>query len=410
MDDAKSHRIALLVAVACVLQIAESMIPHPMPGLRLGLAGMLTLIALVTLGFGYALQIAILRTILSSFIMGTFMSPTFMLSAGGAVVSTFAMALALRLSCRHRSFGLSVVGVSVVGAVTHNSVQLVLAYLLLVRHRAIFAFYPWLVIGAVVVGWITGVIAGGVLRRLAAGDVVAGGVSADAEAPVLRHYEPGGSFVHRAPASVKIGAIVALALAVLVFDHPWLYVGALLIVMALAVAARVSPFYLLSRVRPFAALIAVAFLLPALVHDGTRVVLAAGPLRVTAEGLVTGAIYAGRILVLMLASFLVVRTTAPGDLTRGLATVLSPLRVVGIQGERVAAILSESWLAVPRFWGFAADALRPSKLREMRGVRGVASSLVDLVAALYVETGATSFGETPRTDPQGSEDAGTSRN
>jgi uncharacterized membrane protein len=42
-DDASpernTYRIALLVSIACVLQISESLIPHPVPGLRLGLAG-----------------------------------------------------------------------------------------------------------------------------------------------------------------------------------------------------------------------------------------------------------------------------------------------------------------------------------------------------------------------------------
>ena len=63
--DRRIHKIALLVSLACVLQIAETFIPHPIPGLRLGLANMLTLTAMVILGFGYALQIAILRTLLS---------------------------------------------------------------------------------------------------------------------------------------------------------------------------------------------------------------------------------------------------------------------------------------------------------------------------------------------------------
>ena len=44
-EEARTSRLALLVAAACVLQIAESMLPHPLPGLRLGLANTLTLIA-----------------------------------------------------------------------------------------------------------------------------------------------------------------------------------------------------------------------------------------------------------------------------------------------------------------------------------------------------------------------------
>ena len=69
----KIRKIALLVALSCVFQLAESLIPHPIPGLRLGLANMPTLIALVTLGSGAALEVAILRVVLASFMMGTFM-------------------------------------------------------------------------------------------------------------------------------------------------------------------------------------------------------------------------------------------------------------------------------------------------------------------------------------------------
>jgi heptaprenyl diphosphate synthase len=54
--DHKIYQIALLVALACILQISESMIPHPIPGLRLGLANMVTLTTMVLLGFRHALS------------------------------------------------------------------------------------------------------------------------------------------------------------------------------------------------------------------------------------------------------------------------------------------------------------------------------------------------------------------
>ena len=159
--DNKIYKIALLVALACVLQIAESLIPHPIPGLRLGLANMLTLTAMVVLGFRYALEVAVLRTILSAFIMGTFMSPTFILSFAGAVTSTLIMGFFYWLSGVHRRFRFSIIGLSIIGAFCHNLVQLYLAYLLLVKHEGIFVFFPWLSIGAVATGWVVGVVAGG---------------------------------------------------------------------------------------------------------------------------------------------------------------------------------------------------------------------------------------------------------
>jgi heptaprenyl diphosphate synthase len=71
----KNTQIAFLVACASVLQILESLIPNPIPGVRLGLANMITLVALVDLGVGAAVEIAVLRTVCSSFILGTFFHP-----------------------------------------------------------------------------------------------------------------------------------------------------------------------------------------------------------------------------------------------------------------------------------------------------------------------------------------------
>ena len=168
-ENKKTYKIAILVSIASVLQICESFIPHPIPGLRLGLANMLTLVALVTLGFRAALEIAILRTILSAFVMGTFMSPTFIFSFLAAVVSSLVMGMLYWISGFPGRYRLSLIGISILGALSHNMVQLCLAYLFLVKHRGIFVFTPWLCIGAVVMGLITGVVARRVCIRLKEG-------------------------------------------------------------------------------------------------------------------------------------------------------------------------------------------------------------------------------------------------
>ena len=219
--DRRIYRLALLVSLSCVLQISESLIPHPVPGLRLGLANIMTLIALVMLGFRCALEVAVLRTILSSFLMGTFMSPAFILSFSGALISTLIMGLFYWLSRFHSRYRLSIVGISMVGAVSHNIVQLYLAYLILVRHGGIFVFFPWLCIGAVFTGWVTGVIAGRVCLELkgygsrgARAEIMRG----DLSIPVLNHYLPGNTFLHRMPAGIKVAAVVILSLVVLIFS------------------------------------------------------------------------------------------------------------------------------------------------------------------------------------------------
>ncbi len=195
-ENKKTYKIAILVSIASVLQICESFIPHPIPGLRLGLANMLTLVALVTLGFRAALEIAVLRTILSALIMGTFMSPTFILSFLAAVASSLVMGMLYWMSAFHRRYRLSLIGISILGALSHNMVQLCLAYLLLVKHRGIFVFAPWLCIGAVVMGLITGVVARRVCIRLkesAKQDTNTEAIQKDFYVPGPNHYVAGTS-------------------------------------------------------------------------------------------------------------------------------------------------------------------------------------------------------------------------
>src|SRR4030042_1187275 len=135
---------AFLVACASVLQIAESLFPHPIPGIRLGLANIMTLVALVSIGFGAALEIAVFRTVISSFILGTFLSPSFFLSFSGALMSALVMGLTYQLSFVNRKVYLSFVGISVAGSITHNLVQISLVYFILIRHTGIFYLLPWL--------------------------------------------------------------------------------------------------------------------------------------------------------------------------------------------------------------------------------------------------------------------------
>jgi hypothetical protein len=65
----------------------------------------------------------------------------------------------------------------------------------------------------------------------------------------------------------------------------------------------------------------------------------------------------------------------------------------------VAGLLTASWLALPRFWGTVTGALRPSTLREIGSIRGVATSLADLIAALYLETDASLDERAPCSEP-----------
>ncbi|MFB0527187.1 MAG: Gx transporter family protein [bacterium] len=155
--------ISVLIALASTLQIVESLFPHPLPWLRLGLANMITLTSLVVFGYAVAVQVAVLRTILSSFLLGTFFTPGFFLSFSGALMSALVMGGVYGLGrigkgnpSSQYPFGFSIMGLSILGAVSHNLTQLFVAYIFLIRHKGVFLILPFLIVAAVVTGFITG--------------------------------------------------------------------------------------------------------------------------------------------------------------------------------------------------------------------------------------------------------------
>jgi heptaprenyl diphosphate synthase len=151
-------RIGLLVALGLVLQIIEGTIPPilPLPGARLGLANLATVIALVTMGPWEALVVNVLRCLLGGLLRGSFIGLTISLTAGTA--ATLVMAALYRLGPRT----LSLTGVSIAGAVTHNAVQLAVA-IWLVGFPGLKYYLPYLLLIALPTGFFIGLAA----RRLA---------------------------------------------------------------------------------------------------------------------------------------------------------------------------------------------------------------------------------------------------
>lgn len=144
----------MLVAQASVLHFIEGLLPNPVPipGVKLGLANIITLYALVVFDFKTALQITVLRTILGSLLGGTLFGVGFLMSFSGALTSTCFMALFLWLLP-----GLSVLGVSVAGAVAHNLGQLFMATLIL-NFPGIFYYLPLMLLFSIPTGFITGLL------------------------------------------------------------------------------------------------------------------------------------------------------------------------------------------------------------------------------------------------------------
>jgi hypothetical protein len=111
--------------------------------------------------------------------------------------------------------------------------------------------------------------------------------------------------------------------------------------------------------------------------------------KITSEGMITGSHFAARIVLLIIASSILIRTTSPENMTRGLARLLSPLRFLGISDQRFAQVISLSWNAVPYLWENARAAIRKANLAKAGNLKNLLPLLSNLIAKLYLETGST---------------------
>lgn len=158
--------IALLVSFAVALHTVETALPLPIPvpGAKLGLANIITLITLVLYGWGSALTVAVLRSVIGSMLTGAFLGFGFYLSVAGAVMSSLAMALFFPLYLREK---ITLVSVSLAGAVTFNIVQLALAALLVQNILLFRGYLPFLLLIALPTGIFTGLVAHQLLKAVA---------------------------------------------------------------------------------------------------------------------------------------------------------------------------------------------------------------------------------------------------
>jgi len=158
----KAKKIAtasLLVALAMICSYIEVLLPLPVPvpGIKLGLANAVILFALYRLNVPYAVAISVLRILLVSLLFGNGFALLYSLSGGAC--SLLVMVL-LRRSDRF-----SPIGVSIAGGIAHNLGQTATAAVCL-GTRAIWSYFPVLLLSGIVTGALIGLLAGLLLRRL----------------------------------------------------------------------------------------------------------------------------------------------------------------------------------------------------------------------------------------------------
>jgi heptaprenyl diphosphate synthase len=155
------HRIAKLTAFAIALHMVEAVIPSPLPGVKPGIANIVTLYVLYNYGFATAAWVSILRVFASSLLMGQFLSPTFVLSLSGAVLSLAVLWLGIHLPKKW----FSPISLSIFAAFAHIAGQLVIVRLWLIPHAGMSYLIPIFATAALFFGLINGLITAKLLTK-----------------------------------------------------------------------------------------------------------------------------------------------------------------------------------------------------------------------------------------------------
>ena len=151
--------IALLTSLALIFSYVEAIIPYNpgIPGIKLGIANIVTVIALYKFGWKDAACVSVLRIVLAGLLFNGVFGMLY--SLAGATVSFIGMLILKKTNL------FSVVGVSMAGGVLHNLGQLLVAAALIEDLR-IFFYFPVLLFSGIISGIAIGIAATLILKSL----------------------------------------------------------------------------------------------------------------------------------------------------------------------------------------------------------------------------------------------------
>ncbi|MCR5635743.1 MAG: Gx transporter family protein [Clostridiales bacterium] len=148
----KTVQTALLCSAAIVVSFVESLFPYvlPVPGAKLGLANIITAVAIDALGFVPGLCIVISKALFALLTRGVLAG---VMSFSGSALSMLVMYLFIK-----SKFLFGYLGIGVSGALAHNTGQFVVAYF--VCGRAVIYYIPVLLITSALTGCVSGIALG----------------------------------------------------------------------------------------------------------------------------------------------------------------------------------------------------------------------------------------------------------
>ena len=159
MKTKKLVTLAVTISVAMILSFVESRIPAfvAIPGVKVGLANIAVIFALYKMGWREAIVVSVIRVLLVALLFGSVVSLAY--SIAGALISLSLMILLRKIGI------FTEIAVSVVGGITHNIGQILIAFLLL-ETKVVFYYLPFLLVSGVIAGIAVGVASALLIKRI----------------------------------------------------------------------------------------------------------------------------------------------------------------------------------------------------------------------------------------------------
>ncbi len=163
MNKKKSAHMAalygMLIALAFVLSFVESLIPISLgiPGVKLGLANLVTVVGLYTVGTSGTIVVSLLRIVLTGFTFGNLFAMLYSLAGWG-------LSIIIMVLCKKKNwFGTS--GISILGGIGHNIGQITVAAFV-VKQAGVFFYLPMLLIAGTAAGLVIGILGSMIISRI----------------------------------------------------------------------------------------------------------------------------------------------------------------------------------------------------------------------------------------------------
>lgn len=150
MNTRRITSLAIFLSISIVLSIVESFIPSfSIPGAKLGLANIITLVIMYSYGEKDAFVVLILRILIVALLRSGFFSPAFYLSLSGGMLAYLLMFTFKNLKV------FNIISVSVMGSLGHSLGQIIAAIIILDTAELVY-YFPFLFIIAIPTGFFVG--------------------------------------------------------------------------------------------------------------------------------------------------------------------------------------------------------------------------------------------------------------